>query len=123
MLLITTCMACNVPFVYSNAGVVMEYYGSAKAEPRICRYCHGIATVWSGFYNPNQSDCLKHFKTATGVSRIVMVAKELPRTSHGLATNRQGFVKVSLRSFTDASGLRIRGDPASAPGQWDLDVK
>ena len=35
----------------------------------------------------------------------------------------EGFVTVSIRLFMDAPGLTIRGDPASEPGQWDLDFK
>ena len=43
-----------------------------------------------------------------------------PRSCHGLVKDRQGFVTVSLRFFTDHPGLTIRGDPASEPGQWDF---
>ena len=49
MFLTTTCTIFNVPFVYSNAGVVMDYYGSAKAEPRWCPGYAGFATVCPGF--------------------------------------------------------------------------
>ena len=58
--------------------------------PRICRYCHGIATVSPDFNNPRTTP-----------------------DRHGLAKDRQGF-------FTDAPGLTIRGNPDSEPGQWDV---
>ena len=47
--LTTTYMIFNVPFAYSNAGVVTDYYGSAKAEPWWCPGYASIATVCPRF--------------------------------------------------------------------------
>ena len=112
----------NVPFVYSdtlhNACAVTDYYGSTKAEPRVCQYCHGIFLRWAPDFNnpPDHPDCFKHFKT-TGE---YYDCHGSPRSCHGLAKDRQGFVTVSL--YTVLHGCpRIDdpGDPASEPGQWD----
>ena len=84
--------------------------------PRICRYCYGLSRI----------------SIIPRITPIVFLNKILkhqrsnpdrhgwPSSCHGLAKDRQGFVTVSLRFFTDAPGLTVRGDSASEPGHWDL---
>ena len=78
--------------------------------PVLPQYSYGFSRIsiipW---ITPNPLNILKHFKTSG----------EYPRSCHGLAKDRHSFVTVSLRFFTYAAGLMIRGDPASEPGQWD----
>ena len=107
MFLITTCMICNVPFVYSNAGIVTYYYGSAKAESQyvvlqICRYRYGLTRT---SITPRITDCLKHYKTSEEYPGSSRFAKEFP--SKGLVKDRQGVVNVSLRFFVDGPVLTM----------------
>ena len=97
---------CNTLY---NAGVVTDYYGSAKADTRICRYCHGLPWI---SITPIVLGILKHPGSIPDRHRS-------PMSCHGLAKYRQGLVKVSLKPRSHFPGSRPRmwsGWSGSDPG-------
>ena len=82
--------------------------------PVLPRYCYGLPRIsiipW---ITPIVLNILKHLGSNPD-------RHGSPRNCHGQAKDLQGFVTVSLQFFVDAPGLKIRGYPASEPGQWDL---
>ena len=101
--------------------VFTNYYGSAKVETRWCPGYAGIANVLlrlaPDFNNPRITQNVLNIEKHPGSNPD---SQGSPRSCHGQAKDRQGFLTVSLWFFTDALGWTIRGDPASEPGQWDL---
>ena len=120
-------MIFNVPFVYSNAGVVTYCCGRANMDPRWCPGYTGIATILLQFaldFNnpPDHPNCFKLFKhpgsipdrhgsprschgLSNGSSRTGQgFVTDWPRVRHGLAKGSsrtgQGFVTVSLQFIT-----------------------
>ena len=82
--------------------------------PRICRYCYGLPRI---SIIPRVTQIVLNILIHPGSNPD---RHGSPRSCHRLAKDRQGFVTVSLRFFTDAPGLTVRGDSASEPEQWEL---